>query len=135
MRIGELAGRCGVSAKTLRFYEAEGLLPDPGRTPSGYRDYDPAAADRVAFVRAAQAAGFTLRQVREVLAIHDEGLAPCRHVADLVTERLAEVDRRMAELERTRARLQQLDERTRRLDPADCNGYCTILDDERARPA
>lgn len=132
MRIGELAEHAGVTAKTLRFYEAEGLLPDPGRTSSGYRDYDLAAVDRVAFVRAAQAAGFTLRQVREVLAIQDEGLAPCRHVAELVAERLAEVERRLAELEHTRTRLRQLDERTRRLDPADCSGYCQIIEAELA---
>lgn len=57
MRIGELAGRAGVTAKTLRFYEQAGVLPAPGRTPAGYRDYDEAALDVLRFVRAAKAAG------------------------------------------------------------------------------
>ncbi len=131
MRIGELGERAGVSAKTLRFYEAEGLLPDPGRTPSGYRDYPAAAVERVSFVRAAQAAGFTLRQVGEVLAIHDGGQAPCRHVEALVAERLADVECRLAELERMRARLLELEARTRQLDPADCRGHCHIIEGER----
>jgi len=56
MRIGEIAGRAGVPAKTIRFWEDQGLLPPPGRTPAGYRDYDPAVLDRLAFIRHAQAA-------------------------------------------------------------------------------
>jgi len=64
MLIGELAAKTGMTAKALRFYEQAGVLPEPARTPAGYRDYDPAALDRLAFVRAAQAAGLTLAEVR-----------------------------------------------------------------------
>lgn len=120
MRIGELAEITGVSTKTLRFYEAEGLLPEPDRTPAGYRDYAAAAAERVTFVRRAQAAGLTLRQIGEVLAVHDDGQAPCRHVEQLVAERLADVEQRLADLRHTHAQLQQLHARVRRLDPDDC---------------
>jgi len=56
MRIGELAGRAGVSAKTIRFWEERRLLLLPARTPAGYRDYDPAVLERIAFIRQAQAA-------------------------------------------------------------------------------
>jgi MerR family transcriptional regulator, Zn(II)-responsive regulator of zntA len=59
VRIGEIAGRAGVPAKTIRFWEDQGLLPPPGRTPAGYRDYDPAVLDRLAFIRHALAAGLT----------------------------------------------------------------------------
>lgn len=78
MRIGELATATGMSTKTLRFYEADGLLADPPRTPAGYRDYPDDAIDRVAFIRQAKAAGLTLAQVREILAIRDGGDPPCR---------------------------------------------------------
>jgi DNA-binding transcriptional MerR regulator len=60
MRIGEIADRAGVAAKTIRFWEERGLLPAPARTAAGYRDYGPAMLERLAFVRHAQAAGLTL---------------------------------------------------------------------------
>lgn len=127
MRIGEVAERGGVTAKTVRFYEDEGLLPEPGRTPTGYRDYDAVVLDRLAFIRDSQAAGFTLRQIRQVLDIRDGGQAPCEHVARLINQRLDDVERRIADLRQTRRRLQDLARRTVELDPADCQGYCDII--------
>lgn len=120
MRIGELAAAAGVSAKTVRYYEAEGLLPEPDRAPNGYRDYDGGDVDRVVFVRQAQAAGLTLRQIREVMAIREQGRPPCSHVADLVEARLAEVEQRLRMLRETRRRLLDLGRRLDELDPADC---------------
>jgi DNA-binding transcriptional MerR regulator len=67
MRIGEIASQAGVPAKTIRFWEDRHLLPQPARTPAGYRDYDPAILDRLAFIRYAQAAGLTLGHIRQVL--------------------------------------------------------------------
>ncbi|PSL01654.1 DNA-binding transcriptional MerR regulator [Haloactinopolyspora alba] len=127
MRIGELAQQTEVSTKTLRFYEDEGLLPDPGRTPSGYRDYDRGTVDRVQFIRAAQTAGLTLRQIGQILSIRDGGTTPCSHVEQFVDQRLTEVERRIAELEQTRGRLLELARRARELDPADCGGLCDII--------
>lgn len=120
MRIGALSAATGVAARTLRFWEAEGLLPDPGRTPSGYRDYPREAADRVAFIGRAQAAGLTLVRIRTVLAVRDGGEAPCTHVAAYVDERLSEVDVRLEELARTREQLVALRTRLEGLDPTDC---------------
>jgi DNA-binding transcriptional MerR regulator len=125
--IGELAGRTGTTAKTLRFYEDEGLLPEPGRTSSGYRDYPSEAVTRVTFIRDAQTAGLTLRQIGQVLDIRDGGEPPCEHVGQLIDRRLAEVTQRIAELEQTRTRLLELAQRTGELDPADCGGYCDII--------
>lgn len=120
VRIGELAQACGVTAKTLRYYEGEGLVPEPARTAAGYRDYDPEILDRIAFIRSAQAAGLTLRQIRETLLIRDGGQPPCRHVAELVEHRLDEVEQRLRELRHTRAQLRRLQQRLVGLDPADC---------------
>lgn len=128
MLIGEVARSTGVSTKTLRFYEAEGLLPAPDRTAGGYRDYAREALGRVEFIRSAQAAGFTLRQIGEVLEIRDGGQTPCGHVEGLVELRLVEVEQRLAELAAVRDQLHLLRERTARLDPADCDGYCHIIE-------
>jgi DNA-binding transcriptional MerR regulator len=80
MRIGEIVDRAGVPAKTIRFWEAERLLADPARTPSGYRDYGSGVVERLTFIRQAQAAGLTLDQIRQILDIADSGDAPCLHV-------------------------------------------------------
>ncbi|HVL99828.1 MAG TPA: heavy metal-responsive transcriptional regulator [Egibacteraceae bacterium] len=121
MLIGALADATGVPAKTLRYWEAQGLLREPARTHGGYRDYPDDTAERVAFIRHAQAAGLTLRQIREIVAIRDGGKAPCAHAADLVDERLTEVEARLRELEETRTALRGLRRRLRALDPADCD--------------
>lgn len=127
MLIGELARRTATTAKTLRFYEDAGLLPAPARTTGCYRDYQPDVADRIAFIHQAQAAGFSLRQIRQILDIRDGGQPPCQHVSDLIDDRLTEVEARIAELEQTRQRLRELAERTTEVDPADCGGYCDII--------
>jgi DNA-binding transcriptional MerR regulator len=127
MRIGDVAGRAGVPAKTIRFWEDQQLLPPPARTSAGYRDYDPAILERLAFIRHAQAAGLTLEHIRQVLDISDGGQPPCIHVTGLIARRLAEVEARLGELARTRDQLAALAERAKAQDPADCRGYCSII--------
>jgi DNA-binding transcriptional MerR regulator len=128
MRIGEVAGRAGVPAKTIRFWEDQCLLLPPDRTPAGYRDYPPEILERLAFIRHAQAAGLTLDAIRQVLDIRDGGQPPCVHVTALIARRLGEVEARLAELARTRDQLAALAERAAAQDPADCRGYCSIID-------
>ena len=134
MRIGELAERTGVTTKTLRFYEQEGILPEPRRTSSGYRHYEPEAVDRVAFIRRAQTAGLTLAQIREILAVRDDGKPPCQHVATFVEQRLAQLDQRLEELTATRGELLALQQRLDGLDSADCvpDEICSALPEASA---
>ena len=127
MRIGELAVQSGVTAKTIRFWEAEGLLANPVRTPSGYRDYDLVALDRLSFIRHAQTAGLTLAEIRQILTISDTGEPPCGHVTDLIHQHLTHVDHRIRELNETRSLLDRLAKRAADQNPADCDGYCAIL--------
>ena len=130
MRIGQLAADCGVTAKTIRFYEQAGLLPEPARTPTGYRDYPPASGTRLRFIRTAQAAGLSLAEIAGVLAVRDRGQPPCAHVATLIDTHLADIRDRIAALHAAHAELPQLADRAAALDPAECSGtdeICHIL--------
>ncbi len=121
MKIGQLAERTGVSAKAIRYYEEIGVLPPARREPNGYRDYEPAAADRIGFIQDAQSAGMSLLEIQMILDLRDHGESTCGHVIASLETHLAEVDRQMSDLERTRRRLGEIIRRARRLDPAECD--------------
>jgi DNA-binding transcriptional MerR regulator len=70
MRTGELARKAGVNLQTIRFYEREGLLPEPARTVSGYRSYQTSDLDRVIFIRRNQELGFTLAEIKQLIDLH-----------------------------------------------------------------
>jgi DNA-binding transcriptional MerR regulator len=71
MRIGELSAKAGVNIQTIRFYEREKLLRKSARTPSGYRIFTDADLERVRFIRQSQQLGFTLKEVKELIVIHE----------------------------------------------------------------
>jgi MerR family transcriptional regulator, copper efflux regulator len=120
MRIGELAEQAGISTKAIRYYEQIGILSPPARTASGYRTYDEVALGRLGFVRAAQAVGFTLGEIRQIIAFRDDGQAPCAHVSDLLQRHADDLDARIRELQALRGELAQLAERATTLDPEQC---------------
>jgi len=132
MKIGELAAASGTTTKTIRFYEQAGVLPEPTRTPSGYRDYGREFIDRLQFVRRAQAAGLSLREVRQVLAIYDRGDAPCGHVQQVLGERLDQVRAQIAELVTLEAHLETLLDHAGQGEPTDHDqaAVCWILESE-----
>ena len=129
MRIGELANQAGVQTSAIRYYEEIGVLAPPARRPSGYRDYDSSAVDRVQFVGAAQQAGLTLIEITGIFNIRDEGDRPCRHVADLIDRKLGEVEARITALHRTKHELKRLTRRAEQLDPKQCppEAICQII--------
>jgi DNA-binding transcriptional MerR regulator len=106
--VSQLAAAVGSSPDTLRYYEKVGLLPAPPRTPSGYRQYDDDARDRLAFIRGAQRLGLTLSDVRDLLAVRDTGSCPCEPVEQHLTRRLAEVDSEIARLEALRDQMRAM---------------------------
>lgn len=108
MRIGELAQRAGVGIDTVRYYEREGLLPKAQRLASGYRVYDADDARRLRFVRRAKALGFTLPEIRELLALSGHRQDDMAGMKAAATEKLADVRAKLAELERMRAGLEAL---------------------------
>ena len=129
MRIGELAEQAEIHPRTVRFYERLGLLREPARTASGYRDYDDQAVSRLMFIRNAQAAGLTLNEIGGITGLRDEGTTPCTHVAGLLVAKLAHVRGTIKQLRALEHELVQLVARSQTLDPADCtdDDTCHIL--------
>ena len=129
MLIGELAETVGLDSQTIRFYERQGLLPEPRRGANGYRTYDTSSINRVRFIRSAQTAGLTLAEIAGVVELRDHGDAPCTHVTTLLSSKLDAVRARQAELVVLEAELERLIARSDHLDAADCTGsdICHIL--------
>lgn len=108
MKIGELAQRAGVGIDTVRYYERQTLLPLPERLASGYRRYNQSDVLRLQFVRRAKALGFTLVEIRDLLALsshRDDDMAAMKTAA---SQKLADVEARLVELTRIRDGLQTL---------------------------
>jgi MerR family copper efflux transcriptional regulator len=98
VRIGEPARRSGVATTALRYYEKAGRLPRSARTGSGYREYDGDMLPRLAFIRAAQAIGLSVAEIREVIGIRNGGAPPCAHVLELIERHRREVQARIREV-------------------------------------
>lgn len=105
MLAGAAAKALGVGVQTLHFYEQQGLIPPPARSASGYRLYTPEIIERVRFIRKAQALGFSLDEIGEILGLAKKGASPCARVQAALREKLSEVDRRLEELREFRAEL------------------------------
>lgn len=125
--IGKLAATSGVSVPTIRYYEQIGLLPQAGRTASGYRRFPPEAARRLRFIRRAQQLGFSLDEIRELLELR----ATPGPAADRTTVR-ARTEAKLVELEAKIADLKAMRSALRGLHRACCEGgttsTCPILD-------
>jgi DNA-binding transcriptional MerR regulator len=104
--IGTLAKRAGVSIDTVRYYERGGLLAPKTRLASGYRRYSELEVARLRFIRRAQALGFTLKEVRELLALSKQ--RDVARVKRTAQGKLRDVEQRIANLERVRAGLANL---------------------------
>jgi DNA-binding transcriptional MerR regulator len=102
LKIGEVARRAGVGVETLRFYERSGLLDRPARTEGGYRLYNAEALKTLEFIKRAQALGFTLDEIKRIIAESRAGQRPCAEVRETVRRRLAELDEQMAQIRRYR---------------------------------
>jgi Hg(II)-responsive transcriptional regulator len=130
MLIGTLAEAAGVGVETLRFYEREGLLPEPPRSDSGYRLYDEDAVRRVRFIRKAKGLGFTLSETKELLELRVTDTDGCDEIAARARRKIARIEDRLRELRRIKWTLREL---VRACAENEHTGECPILDalDER----
>ena len=106
--IGAVARQAGVGIDTIRYYEREGLLPPPLRRASGYREYGRNSVERLRFIRRAKDLGFTLADIRGLLALSNDRERGVKSVRQRAEARLAEVEQRIRELQRVKRGLKQL---------------------------
>lgn len=105
MTSGDLARAASVNVETLRFYEREGLLPEPQRTGSGHRRYGEAALERIRLIKRAQALGFTLPDIATLLTAMEDPAAMCEDVCATVQVKIDHLDRLLRHLRSQRQRL------------------------------
>jgi DNA-binding transcriptional MerR regulator len=135
MRIGELAEGLGVTTKTIRYYESIGLLPQPARTPSGYREYAETDAERITFVKTAQRLGLTLDEIAEIIAFRDRGEQPCSYVAGLLRRQVRLLDARIREMRALRDELRDLEAHASTVG-VENGAYCGVIEHQiSASPA
>lgn len=127
LKIGELARKAAVGVETVRFYEREGLLEEPPRRESGYRAYPEDALQRLRFIRGAKRLGFSLREIRDLLALWDEDGESCEAVNRRIEGKLAEVRRKILALRELEAVLDGIASGCR-TSTASGNGDCPVLE-------
>jgi Cu(I)-responsive transcriptional regulator len=108
MNIGEAAKASGVSAKMIRHYESVGLFPEAARTDSGYRQYSGNEVSTLRFIRQSRDLGFSIEQIRELLALWQNRKRPSRQVKALAQAHIEELDEKLKELQAMKATLEHL---------------------------
>lgn len=135
--IGEVADRTGLTAPTIRYYESIGLVKPPARSDAGYRRYSQTTVEELQFIKKAQALGFSLDEIAEILKLSRSGRRPCEHVLDLARRHLAALEERIRQLERFRAQLAGEIGKWDGSRRPTCDGFCEIIataDDTAAEP-
>ena len=130
MKIGKAAAASGCHIETIRYYERVGLLPHPARTAGGYRNYRLEEVDRLRFITRGRELGFSLEEIRSLLALADDPALSCRDVDQRARHHLADIQQRVRELRRIAREL----ERTIANCAGGKRGQCAILGALRQRP-
>lgn len=107
-RTSQLAKKAGVNKETIRFYEKKGLLRDPLRTDGGYRQYSQEDFKRLVFISNAKELGFSLAEIKELLAIADGDIIECSHVRKIAESKLNYISNQMKYLKRLKKALTRL---------------------------
>lgn len=110
LTIGQVAKLAGIGIETIRFYEREGIIEEPPRRESGYRDYDAEAVTRLQFIKRAQDLGFSLKEISELLALRVKPNSNCAAVKKRAEAKLAEIEEKIRDLKRMQKILGDLTE-------------------------
>lgn len=108
LTIGQVARRTGIGVETVRFYEREGLLEEPERKPSGYRQFDEGIVTRLRFIRRAKELGFTLNEIKELLSLKLEPSTTCADVKNRAEAKIEDIEKRIRTLQRMKQALGKL---------------------------
>ena len=125
LTIGEVARRAGVGVETMRFYERQGLLEEPARRASGYRQYGEDVVSRLRFIRRAKELGFTLKEIAELIALRLDPSTTSADVKRQAQDKLDDLEARIRDLQRIRQVLIGLTTSCPGCGPASA---CPILD-------
>ena len=125
LTIGQVARRAEVGVETVRFYERQGLLEEPARRESGYRQYPEDVVARLRFIRRAKELGFSLKEIKELLALRVDPTTTCAQVRSKAAAKLADVEQKIEALRRIRKALVKLTAVCRGRGPT---SECPILD-------
>ena len=105
---GEVSKATGVGRETLRFYEERGLVEPISRTTAGYRQYAPNAVELIAFIKEIQEAGFSLKEIEELLKLRAAAMNTCGNVSEALNRKLTSIDEEIAALQRKRGLIQSM---------------------------
>lgn len=121
MKIGEVATQSNVGIETIRYYEREGLLAEPERRPSGYRQYDQSVVSRLQFIRRTKELGFTLAEIKELLGLWFDANTRCEHVREKATRKITDIEEKIRSLQKMKRSLRKvIDECESRNAVEDC---------------
>jgi MerR family transcriptional regulator, copper efflux regulator len=129
--IGELSRKVGIPTHTIRYYEKLGLINPPERTDTHYRVYSEEDEARLRFIIQAKLFGLTLDEIKEIIDLRDQGVAPCEHLKGIVKKHLDDLDRRIQEMIWFRNELAKRYEKFNTLDSDTSPGtICGLIEQE-----
>jgi MerR family mercuric resistance operon transcriptional regulator len=118
--IGELARKSEVNIETIRFYEKQGILPDPARTESGRRIYDQDDVKRLSFIHRCRGLGFSLKEIESLLSLVDDGDYTCKEVREITASHAQDVKQKISALRKMESVLDAMVERCGKGDVPEC---------------
>lgn len=124
LTIGQVAKEAGVHVETVRYYERQGLIPEPPRRASGYRQYSPDFVRRIRFIKRAQTLGFSLKEIAELLALRVESEGVCNEVKRHTEQKITGIEQKIETLQRMKDVLVELVASCDQREPTDA---CPIL--------
>lgn len=132
LTVGQLAEKAGINTESIRFYEAQSLMPQPARSVSRYRMYPESAVLRIRFIKRSQNLGFSLKEIKELLSFAEDQTTDCGDVRDLAHTKVAEISQKIQTLEAMKQALTVLAETCPGTGPAT---NCSILESISSRKA
>lgn len=131
MRIGEVAKASGLPIKTIRYYDDLGLLKTSGRTESNYRLFGREVLGRLRFIKRAQSLGLSLIEIKEFLAVHDQGNLPCSHIREKLEDKVTEIEQQIQQLQILKQELGGLLSGWQAMPTVSAETICPILEQSR----
>ena len=108
MKIGEVAKRAEIGIETIRYYERQGLLAEPQRRPSGYRQYDESVVHRLQFIRRTKDLGFTLAEIKDLLDLRFDTTTRCEHIQHRAGLKIADIEEKIRSLQKMKRSLKKI---------------------------